>query len=142
MLAVDSGERRVGLAISDETRLLARPLVVLRRDTTTGHLIQQLAAIVEREGVGQLVVGLPLNVDGSEGRQARRARAFADLLARTLPAPVALWDERLSTREAEEVVRQQGRSTRRVRVRGELDAVAAAVFLQQYLDAQPREALI
>jgi putative Holliday junction resolvase len=140
VLAVDSGERRVGLAISDETRLLARPLVVLRRDTATGHLLQQLAAIVDREGVTQIIVGLPLNADGSEGRQARRARVFAGLLARTLPAPVAVWDERLSSREAEDVIRQQGRSPRRVRERGALDAVAAAVFLQQYLDAHPREA--
>jgi putative Holliday junction resolvase len=127
--------------MSDETRLLARPLVVLRREDTTGHLLEQIAAIVHREGVRQVVVGLPLNADGSEGRQARRARVFANLLQRTLPVPVDLWDERLSTVEAEDVVRQQGRSTRRLRERGELDAIAAAVFLQQYLDAQPRQAL-
>ena len=82
----------------------------------------------------QLVVGLPLNADGSEGPQARRARDFARVASRVVGLPIELWDERLSTRAAEDVVRAQGRNLRRVRQRGQLDAVAAAAILQDYLD--------
>jgi putative Holliday junction resolvase len=77
---------------------------------------------------------LPLNADGSEGRQARRAHEFAQVAARAVGLPVAMWDERLSTREAEAIVRAQGRNVRRLRQRGQLDAVAAAAILQDYLD--------
>ena len=80
------------------------------------------------------MIGLPLNADGSEGRQARRAREFAGVAERVVGLPVTLWDERLSTREAEAIVRAQGRNLRRVRQRGELDAIAAAAILQDYLD--------
>ena len=81
-----------------------------------------------------MVVGLPLNADGSEGAQARRARDFARVAERVVGIPVTMWDERLSTREAEAILRSQGRNLRRVRQRGELDAVAAAAILQDYLD--------
>jgi putative Holliday junction resolvase len=84
--------------------------------------------------VGSVIVGLPVNADGSEGPQARRAQAFARVAARVLGVPVSLWDERLSTLEAEAIVRDQGRNVRRLRQRGEIDAVAAAVILQDYLD--------
>lgn len=81
-----------------------------------------------------MVVGLPLNADGSEGSQARRARDFARVAERVVGIPVTMWDERLSTREAEAILRAQGRNLRRVRARGELDAVAAAAILQDFLD--------
>jgi putative holliday junction resolvase len=84
--------------------------------------------------VRRMVVGLPLNADGSEGRQARRARDFARLAERVVGVPVDMWDERLSTQAAEAIVRAQGRSMKRVRQRGQIDAVAAAVILQDYLD--------
>jgi putative holliday junction resolvase len=84
--------------------------------------------------VSEIVVGLPLNADGSEGRQARRAREFAQTAERIVGVPVHMWDERLSTRVAEEILRAQGRNLRRVRQRGELDAVAAAAILQDWLN--------
>jgi putative pre-16S rRNA nuclease len=87
-----------------------------------------------REGVSNLVIGLPLNADGSEGPQARRARDFARVAARVVGLPTEMWDERLSSRAAEDILRAQGRNLRRVRQRGELDAVAAAAILQDYLD--------
>jgi putative Holliday junction resolvase len=86
--------------------------------------------------VTQLVVGLPLNADGSEGAQAKRARDFARVAERVLGVPVVLCDERLSTRDAEAILRAQGRNMRRAREKREIDAVAAAVILQQYLDSQ------
>jgi putative Holliday junction resolvase len=134
VLGIDAGERRVGVALSDELRLLASPLCVLDRGHGLAPVLDALAEVARRESVSQLVVGLPLNADGSEGRQAKRAHQFAQVAARVLGMPVELWDERLSTREAEAIVRAQGRSTKRLRQRGHLDAIAAAVILQDYLD--------
>ena len=138
MLGIDAGERRVGVALSDELRLLASPLTVLRRKAGgLAPVLDALADIVQRENVRAMVIGLPLNADGSEGPQARRAQDFARIAERVVGVPVTLWDERLSTRAAEEIVRAQGRNLRRVRQRGELDAVAAAAILQDYLDHHP-----
>jgi putative Holliday junction resolvase len=134
VLGIDAGERRVGVAMSDELRVLASPLTVLDRQHGLAPVLDALADLVRRESVDHLVVGLPLNADGSEGAQARRARDFARVASRVLKLPAELWDERLSTREAEAVVRAQGRGTRRLREQGGLDAIAAAVILQDYLD--------
>ncbi len=137
MLGLDSGERRVGVAISDETRLLASPVVVLDRRNGLRPVLEALSAIVSREGVNHVVVGLPLNADGSEGPQARRANDFARLVGRVVGLPVTMWDERLSTREAEDALRAGGRNLRRMRQRGQLDAYAAAAILQDFLDHSP-----
>jgi putative Holliday junction resolvase len=133
-MGIDAGERRLGIALSDELRMLASPLKVLERLHGLGPVFDDLIEIARRAGVRRMVVGLPLNVDGSEGRQARRARDFARLAERVVGVPVDMWDERLSTQAAEAIVRAQGRSTKRVRQRGQIDAVAAAVILQDYLD--------
>jgi putative Holliday junction resolvase len=134
VLGIDAGERRVGLALSDELRLLASPLVVLDRQAGTTTVLDSIAGVARREQVVQVVVGLPLNADGSAGRQARRAERFAQLVERVTSLPVALWDERLTTHEAEAILRAQGRNMRRSKAH--LDAVAAAVILQDYLDRQ------
>ncbi len=139
VLAIDAGERRVGLAMSDELGMLATPLAVLRRGDATRPVVDEIAALARRERVGHVVVGLPLHADGGEGRQAERARAFARAVEAATGLSVEMWDERLSTLEAEAVIRGQGRSTRRARQRGDVDAVAAAVILQSYLDARDRE---
>lgn len=135
VLGIDAGERRVGVALSDETRLLASPVAVLDRRQGLAAVFDALSRLARAEGVEQVVVGLPLDADGSRGRQARRAEQFARIAQRVVGLPVELWDERLSTREAEAILRQQGRNMRRVRERGQIDAVAAAVILQDYLDA-------
>jgi putative Holliday junction resolvase len=140
VLGIDAGERRVGVAMSDELRLLASPLTVLDRAHGLAPVLDALAELTVREGVVQIIVGLPLNADGSQGRQARRAQDFARVASRVIGIPVQLWDERLSTQEAEEILRAQGRNLRRVRQRGEIDAVAAAVILQDYLDHGPKDA--
>lgn len=134
VLGIDAGERRVGVALSDELRLLASPLLVLDRGKGLAPVLDALAEVARTEGVAQLVVGLPLNADGSHGRQARRAEDFARVAQRVLGLPAAMWDERLSTRAAEDIARAQGRNMRRARQSGRLDAVAAAVILQDYLD--------
>ncbi len=134
VLGIDAGERRVGVALSDELRLLASPLTVLDRGHGLEPVLDALAEVARTEGVAQLVVGLPLNADGTQGRQARRAQDFARVAQRVIGVPVEMWDERLSTREAENIARAQGRNMRRLRQRGHLDAIAAAVILQDYLD--------
>jgi putative holliday junction resolvase len=133
-MGIDAGERRLGVALSDELGMLASPLKVVERLHGLGPVFDVLIDIARREGVHRMIVGLPLNADGSEGRQARRARDFARVAERVVGVPVEMWDERLSTQAAEAIVRGQGRSTRRMRQRGQIDALAAAVILQDYLD--------
>jgi putative holliday junction resolvase len=140
VLGIDAGERRVGLALSDELQLLARPLLVLDRRGGTRAVLDRIREIAAREGVERIVVGWPLNADGSVGRQAKRAEAFAALTTKAVGLPVQLWDERLSTLEAEAVLRASGGRRGARRRRGEVDAVAAAVILQQFLDARRPEA--
>jgi putative holliday junction resolvase len=135
VLGIDAGERRVGLALSDESRLLASPLVVLDRRGGLSSVLEAIAAVAAREAVCQVVVGWPLNADGSAGPQALRAERFAGLVERATGLPVQLWDERLSTQEAEGLLRLHGRNMRRARGKNQIDAVAAAVILQDYLDA-------
>ena len=137
VLALDVGERRVGIAISDPTGALARPLQALMRSSREADF-GAVAAIVAEYDVGLVVVGLPFSLDGTQGPQARRITGYADGLADHLPTPVVLWDERFTTAEAEEILRQSRseKKRRRARTSGELDAIAAAVILQSYLDSR------
>ena len=121
-LALDVGDEYIGVAISDEGGSLARPLEVLRRGSGPASFLQ-IARIIEAEKVGAIVVGLPLLPDGREGRQVRSTRAYV---------PINLWDERDSTQEAAETLAEIG--ARRKRHRERIDAVAAAVILQSFLN--------
>lgn len=135
VIGLDFGEKRIGLAVSDPCGGMARPLDVVERHSLAED-VARIGEIARRRGASTMVVGLPLNMDGSVGPQARRARRFAARLRRELGLEVALWDERLSSVEAERALLYagEGRSRRR-----ELrDAVAAALVLQGYLDAQRR----
>jgi putative holliday junction resolvase len=132
VLGIDAGERRVGVALSDELHLLATPLTVLDRRHGLAPVLDALLDVVQQSSVELVVVGLPLNADGSEGRQARRSRDFARAAERVLRVPIALWDERLSTQEARALLRARGGKQPE-----HVDAVAAAVILQDYLDSQP-----
>ena len=135
VLALDVGERRVGIAISDPTGTLARPLQALARGSREEDFAA-IAALVAEHDVGLVVVGQPLSLDGTEGPQARRVARYAEALAAHLTVRVTSWDERFTTVEAKKVLRQRRKEKdrRRARAKGELDAVAAAVILQGYLD--------
>jgi putative Holliday junction resolvase len=133
LLGVDWGERRIGLALSDESRTLASPLATLTRRRGKRPPVTAILEHCRAHGVTGLIVGLPLDERGAEGPAAAAARALADALARRGAPAVTLWDERLSTARALRVVRDLGGSTRGRKA--DVDALAAAILLQTYLDA-------
>jgi len=130
-LGLDLGRATIGLALADEVLRTARPLRTLRRRSEAEDLAA-LGAVAAEYEVERAVLGLPLNMDGSEGPSARMARAFAARLEVALGIPVELFDERLSTFEAESRLRELGFSARAQR--DKVDAEAAAVILQGWLD--------
>lgn len=130
-LGLDVGDRRVGVAVSDPDGRLAVPLrVVERRGRNDAAAIADLA---RDEQAQRIVVGLPVSLDGGLGAQAESTRAFADELRRVSAAEVVLYDERLSSAEADHHLRAAGLHGRAARARR--DAVAAAIILQAYLDS-------
>ena len=137
-LAIDLGSRRIGLALSDEGGRLATPHEVLTV-STPGHALHPIVTIIEREGVERLVVGLPLNMDGTLGPQARATIAWASELGARSGKPVLFVDERLSSFDAEQQLaarKRGGERLTRKRKKQQLDALAAATFLQAFLDGK------
>jgi len=132
-LGIDLGRARIGLALADDVLRTARPLRAVERRSEEVDL-DAISEVAREYEVTRAVVGLPLNMDGSEGPSARMARAFADRLRAGLGVPVELQDERLSTFEAESRLREQGLSAREMK--GRVDAEAAAVILQGWLDGR------
>ena len=131
-MGLDVGERRVGVAIGDELDMISSPLMTVpRRD---GDLAE-LRDLAIAKGVDRLVIGLPTGLSGREGPQAAVVRQFADALRAAVGSgiQVVFWDERLTTAVAERTLQESGRWRRRQK--GDVDAVAAAVILQGYLDA-------
>ena len=132
-LCLDLGKARIGLAVSDPLGITARPLPPLARRGEAADLAALAEAVAAHE-VGELVIGLPRNMDGSSGPAAREAERFAEAAQRALGLPVALYDERLTTRAAEAALAEGGMRGRKRR--GLVDGVAAALILQGYLDRQ------
>ena len=133
VMALDLGEKRIGVAVSDETRLVARSYGVIRRKSRAEDYARY-AAIIEEQKVALLVVGLPLMLDGSEGEKANWTRDYAAELSNHISVPLILWDEALTTVEAEASLRARG--IRGKKARQQVDAVAAAFILQSYLESQ------
>lgn len=140
IVGLDVGERRIGVAISDATCTLARPVGVLRPAGLERDAVELAAAEIarlaqEEDGVASLVIGLPRRLDGSASDMTPRVEAFAAKLGAETRLPVVLQDERLTSREAESRLAEREKDWR---VRKErLDAAAAAVILQDYLDTRP-----
>jgi putative Holliday junction resolvase len=132
LLGLDLGERRVGVAVSDETGVIASPhsILDLQRDS-----FATIAALTESLRVDGVIVGLPKGMRGDEGFQARETRRMAAELEALISVPIIFWDERLTSAIADRVLDARGRSQKQRR--GERDAIAAAVMLQSYLDAFP-----
>ncbi|HET7791499.1 MAG TPA: Holliday junction resolvase RuvX [Gemmatimonadales bacterium] len=134
LLAVDWGERRIGLALSDETQTLAQPLGTLVRRAGKRFPMPAFLAHLKQRDVSGVVVGLPLDAGGDEGDSARAARALAADIARRTELPVELWDERFSTARVQRAVAEMGGGTRGRKEA--VDALAATVLLQHFLDAR------
>lgn len=147
ILGIDAGERRIGVAISDPGGSFALPLDSILAD---GRELDRLAELIAAEGVTALVVGLPLSMSGEASAQTEQARQFAERAGQRLGVPVHMWDERLSSYEAERLTsrgregRQRDRGKRGGRGGGssatpDTDALAASIILQAYLDSRRLE---
>lgn len=130
-LGIDYGDKRIGLAISDETETFASPYRTLSADQ---KLLPELQQISERERIGGIVLGLPKNMDGTLGPAAAKAQAFGKKLAVALPsAKIVFWDERLTTIEAQRALHAAGKNVKQSKKI--IDQVAAQILLQSYLDS-------
>ena len=139
VLALDVGERRVGIALSDPSRTIARPLQTISQHPRPAHFAA-VQALIDEHDVDLIVVGRPISLDGTEGPQARRIARYQDALGERVRVPVVPWDERYSTRDAHDIRHasgsRQGSSVRRGRSGPPgVDAVAACVILQSFLDS-------
>lgn len=132
MLGLDYGDVRVGVAITDPCRIICSPHTVLSR-VTDDLVADEVVKLCEEKQVDQLVVGLPLNMDGSAGDAARKVEAFVEILESKTDISIALWDERLSTVSAQKSLIAAG--TRRDKRKGLVDKVAAQIILQNYMES-------
>jgi putative Holliday junction resolvase len=135
ILAIDYGEKRIGLAVSDELEVTARGIAVVECKSKKADL-EAIGAAVSEYGVGAIVVGYPLMLDGSAGIQCEKVDRFIAAIKEAIPVPVITWDETLSTKEAEELMREAG--VKRKKKRGMVDRIAAAFILQDYLNKKAR----
>lgn len=127
-LALDIGNRRIGVAVSDTTRSIARPLEVIDRHRQ--NALQRIVELVRQLQPDNIVVGYPLNADGSVGAQALKVERFVQLVRLNIECPVVYYDERYSTSEAQDIMGAKRRKDRQQHD----DAIAAAVILQRYLN--------
>lgn len=131
ILGIDFGRARIGLAISDELRLLAHPLETLPGNKDTA---KRIVEIIRERKIDKIVVGVPRHMSGEIGESAKEALEFANKLRAQVPCPVETWDERLTTVAAERALRGAGKKARKTR--NIIDQVAAQMILQGYLDRE------
>jgi putative pre-16S rRNA nuclease len=142
-LGIDYGERRIGLALSDATGLLASPWKTIANDAHVGRAAHALADEIralqaDDPGLGAIVLGLPRRLSGEPNAQTDRVRKLAALLATMIVIPITFQDERLTSHEADQRLASRERDWRRRKA--QVDALAAAIILQDYLDSRPRPA--
>ena len=131
LLGLDVGGKRIGVAVSDEGQILSSPWGMVEQGT---RAIGEIARIARETGAIALVAGLPTGMSGREGAQAAETRRFADSVGVSLELPLAYWDERLTSTQAERMLIDAG--MRRKDRRGQIDALAASLMLQSYLDSR------
>ncbi len=133
LLALDIGKRRIGVAVSDRLGIACSGIACLQRNDRAWP--EQLSKLLEEYGVRGIVVGLPKNMDGTEGKQAADCRAAAPQVQDVCGLPIHMWDERLTTWEAKERLRNQGLNEKKVSAK--LDQTAAAIILETFIAAHP-----
>ena len=132
-LAIDHGQKRTGLAVSDASETLVSPHSVIETQKEE-ELLKRVVSIIDEEKIEAVVIGLPFNMDGSEGPRAKKVRAFGKLLSDRLQIPVLFHDERLSSFEAEQLIVDLELTRKKKKKR--LDAIAAAEILKGFLDTK------
>lgn len=133
ILALDPGTKRVGVAVSDELKMIAQPLEFIPAEPYAAFL-DRLKTILREKAVELILVGMPRNMDGSYGPAALKAREFAAVLKEALTVPIETWDERLTTVQAQRFLIEGG--IRRGKRKEKIDKTAAAILLQSYLDSK------
>lgn len=140
-LGLDVGNRRIGVAVSDELGLTAQPVLTLERKRNRRDDLRSLGRLTRRFGVAGIVVGNPIHLSGEASSQAAKTRSFAEELGELTGLPIHFWDERLTTHEAHRILYEAGHA--RQKHRRIVDQVAATLILQSFLDDQaPRKPLI
>jgi putative Holliday junction resolvase len=132
-MGIDYGQKRIGIAISDELKMLAAPYKTLQNTKRSSVLIE-LQAMIDRENISDIVVGLPLHQDGSASKQTEQVLSFIRSLEQNLTVPVATYDERYSSAEAQKMLLKK-KSSLKV-LKNTIDQFAAAIILQSYLEEQ------
>ncbi|MCA1553402.1 MAG: Holliday junction resolvase RuvX [Chloroflexi bacterium] len=135
IMALDLGEKRVGVALSDQTQTLATPFTVIKR-FSFAQLLERIEQIAAEQQASALVIGFPLSLNGDDGPQAQHIRSEAERIAERVKLPLTLWDERLSTVRTEQLLSSRRGARRR---KQPIDDKVAALILQEYLDAQRRD---
>lgn len=130
ILAIDYGKSNIGLAVSDPTCTISQPLEVVK----TARALDRIGDLIKSLNIGLIVVGLPINMDGTEGKMAREVRNFAKDLKEKFNIEVVFWDERLTSFEAEGVLKESGLGWRKSK--GKVDKIAAALILKSFLEKQ------
>jgi putative Holliday junction resolvase len=133
VLALDHGTKRIGVALSDEMRIIASPLEYIPAEPMD-QALARLTELVREKQVSLILVGMPRNMDGSYGPAAEKVRAFVGVIEPALGVPVTLWDERLTSAQANRVLLQG--NVRREQRKESVDKMAAAILLQSFLDVQ------
>lgn len=133
LLGIDLGTKTIGLAISDVMRMVASPVETLAKGKFSKDVLK-IKALIDKEEVGGIVLGLPVEMDGTQGKRAQATKAFASNLSREIDLPILLWDERLSTVAVERVLIGEADMTRKRRAEV-VDRAAAAFILQGVLEA-------
>jgi putative Holliday junction resolvase len=131
ILAIDHGTRRIGIAVSDELKMIAQPLEYIPADPFAGFLAR-LGDLVREKEVELILVGLPRNMDGSYGPAAQKVQEFVTTLKTHVTVPIKMWDERLTSVQANRILIQG--NVRRDKRKEKVDKMAAAILLQSYLD--------
>jgi putative Holliday junction resolvase len=134
ILALDHGTKRIGVAVSDETKTIAQPLESIPAEPFADFL-ERLKQLIREKEVDLILIGLPRNMDGSYGPAAQKVEAFVAVLRSAITVPIKSWDERLTSAQASRILIQGG--VRRDKRKEKVDKMAAAILLQSYLDGKP-----
>jgi len=134
IIGLDYGEKRIGVAVSDETGMISQPVAVVVRQNRRKDL-ESIAALVKKYCPEKIVIGYPVRLDGAEGIQCQKVNRFAAILASHLQLPIIRWDEAFSTKEAEEILMHS--NMKREKKKEVVDKLAASIILQDYLKSLP-----